>query len=122
MLKNFSREELECFCGCGRVIEDGIFLHALQRLRDAYGKPMIISSGFRCPEDNNTNSSTGLSGPHTRAAVDVRISGSAAYMLVMYAMIYGFDGVGVSQSGPHEERFIHLDREINNTRPWIWTY
>lgn len=120
--KNFSRKELECKCGCGGCIEDEVFLYNLQQLRDKFGMPMHISSGFRCPTYNAQVSHTGSIGPHTIAAVDVLIYGREAYKLLMLAIAGGFDGVGLNQKGNFNQRFIHLDRLFGATRPWVWTY
>ena len=46
---NFSYKELACqHTGTMNLSED--FLIALQELRDAYGKAMTITSGYRSPE------------------------------------------------------------------------
>lgn len=122
MTKNFKRHEIVCKCGCDRVIEDDVFMHRLQTLREMFGKPMAISSGFRCPDYNNRVSKTGFSGPHTIAAVDVITHGNDAYKLLWLAMSQGFDGIGLNQKGLFSKRFIHLDRLSLTNRPWVWTY
>jgi hypothetical protein len=53
------------------------------------------------------------------------VSGKDAYELMSLAMEKGFSGIGVSQRGPHEKRFLHLDTmEDSGThlRPWVWSY
>ncbi|HHO49275.1 MAG TPA: peptidase M15 [Desulfobacteraceae bacterium] len=121
---HFKLRELQCKCGCGRMDIDPDFLRRLEDLRVAYGRPMIINSGYRCPEYNNRVSTTGLDGPHTIGAVDVRCSGHEAHLLLHMAMIVGFSGIGVKQHGPHSGRFLHLDNLTthDNPRPWVWTY
>ena len=121
LTKNFKRKELECKCGCGGCIEDELFLYNLQQLRNKFG-PMPISSGYRCPDYNSKVSSTGETGPHTIAAVDVLVYGREAYRLIMLAMVNGWDGIGVNQKGKFNSRFIHLDRLYGANRPWVWTY
>ena len=121
---NFTRLELACRCGCGLLPPDD-FLDALQDLRDELGAPMHIASGARCPDHNCRVSSTGTNGPHTIGAVDVRVSGGAALILVGVAMRNGWGGIGVKQHGPQGSRFIHLDRIPpggKHPRPWIWSY
>lgn len=119
MLKNFSREELECNCGCGACIEDEVFLNNLQRLREMYCKPMTITSAKRCPEYNDRVSTTGLNGPHTKAAVDVLCYDGDAFDLLWLAIATGFTGIGIKQTGRWSSRYIHLDRRPHK---WIWTY
>ena len=122
MLLNFTRKELECGCGCGGVIEDEVFLNNLQRLRGIYGRPMILTSAYRCPEYNATVSSTGLNGPHTQAAVDVKVFGEEAYRFLWMAISQGFHGIGVQQKGRWSSRFIHIDMLRAENRPRVWSY
>jgi zinc D-Ala-D-Ala carboxypeptidase len=121
----FSERELacKCGCGCGQDDMDEAYMAQLVFFRKAYGKPMILSSAFRCPRHNARVSSTGADGPHTTGrAVDILISGSAAHALVKLAFSLDFTGIGVRQNGPHAARFIHLDTLDGPVRPWIWTY
>lgn len=95
------------------------FLDALYRLRERYNKPIIISSGYRCPEYNDRISSTGRDGAHTTGlAVDILVSGSDARELL--ALASEFPRVGVSQKGEHSTRFIHLD--CLDKPEWVWSY
>lgn len=120
---NFSEDELACK-GDGTLSMNCAFMDRLQALRDAYGKPMIVTSGYRSPEYNATISKTGTDGPHTTGrAVDIAIRGREAYVLLSLAIELGFTGIGVSQKG--EARFLHLDdltAEEGFPRPWIWSY
>ena len=118
---NFKHKELTCKCGCGREIEDEVFMYNLQRLREMLGVPMVLSSAYRCPEYNDKVSNTGFGGPHTIAAVDVLVYGEHAHRLLWMAMACGFTGIGISQKGPWAARFIHIDR-LREGRPWVWTY
>ena len=96
-------------------------MHHLDALREAYGKPIIITSGYRCPPYNDIISSTGTSGPHTTGmAVDVAVDRQNAYNLLKIAMNSGWTGIGVNQKG--DKRFLHLDRLGGDMRPWIWSY
>ena len=124
LTKNFTYEELACK-HCGRMHIPSAFVVRLQTLRDLYGKPMHVSSGDRCPEHNAVVSTTGPNGPHTKAAVDVLVSGPEAYALLVLALREGFTGIGVHQKGPHGQRFIHLDAlddEAGQPRPTLWSY
>ena len=123
---HFSDAELTCQCGCNRQEMDTTFLTKLETLRLAFGKPMPVSSGFRCPMHNAQASHTGLSGPHTTGlAVDIRVSGEDAYHLLALALQHGFTGIGLSQRGAHSSRFLHLDMikpGPGRPRPTLWTY
>lgn len=121
---NFSRAEFAC-AHCGRAEMQPDFVYRLQELRDKYGKPLRITSGYRCPEYNAQISSTGKDGPHTTGrAVDIAISRGEAYSLLRLAITMGFTGIGFAQKG--SGRFLHLDdllrHETAGPRPTIWSY
>ncbi len=123
-LRYFSREELACPC-CGQMVMDPGFVAKLVELRETYGKPMRIVSAYRCPDREELVSGR-RDGPHTKGyAVDIQVSGTDAYELLYFAVGYGIPGIGVHQSGPHEHRFIHLDRLESipgRPRPRLWSY
>jgi len=118
----FSAEELDCNCGeCdGEMNEE--FLTQLDILRAIYGRPMHLSSAYRCKEYNYVVGGANNS-PHLKGlAVDVVVSGVNAYDLVSSALDIGFSGVGVRQEGNWSGRFIHLDMDEGDHRPRIWSY
>lgn len=50
---HFSRHEFRCKCGKCKEKEISLYLvWALEKIRYAIGKPIIITSGIRCPEHN----------------------------------------------------------------------
>lgn len=116
----FAVDEFACkHCGANRISHQ--FIDALDDLRHEYGKPMPVSSGYRCPEHNNNVSSTGLNGPHTTGqAADIAVLGGDARELLGLAIAHGFTGIGVQQKG--NGRFIHLDTLTDGNRPWMWSY
>ncbi len=118
--KNFSEKELSCRC-CGDNRMNILFLEKLQRIRDEYGKPMKLSSAYRCPNHNNNISSSGVDGPHTTGrAVDVLVAGEDAYHLLKIVMKHNMTGVGIAGKS-----FIHIDdlpKSEKRHRPVIWTY
>ena len=124
----FSREELQCRCGqfCDYACPmDSEFMKRLDDLREHFGKPLKVTSGYRCAKHNSNVSSTGVSGPHVSGkAIDFGISRGDAHALLGIAMSMSFSGIGIAQKG--SGRFIHLDdltaTETNNMRPWLWSY
>ena len=122
--KNFSESELACSC-CGKNEMTQETVDALQALRESIGKPLRLSSAYRCPKHNSKVSSTGNSGPHTTGmAIDIACSGKDAWELLSFAMIRSkiWKGIGIRQKGNHESRFIHLDTIEADNRPWVWSY
>ena len=122
---NFSRAEMACK-GTGECRMSSAFMDLLQRLRENFGAPLVISSGYRAPAYNAKVSATGTHGPHTTGcAADLLIHGRDARLLVRHAVELGFTGIGIHQRGPTEGRFVHLDtleHRPGRPRPWLWTY
>jgi zinc D-Ala-D-Ala carboxypeptidase len=120
----FSRAEMQCR-HCGACHTQASFLDRLDTLRMAYGRPMVVASGYRCPAHNQAVSRTGPDGPHTQCAVDIRVYGAHARALLGLAVAYGFTGIGVQQAGPIASRFLHLDlctEAPGRPRPTLWSY
>jgi len=120
---DFSINEFKCKCGCNKVLISTKLLDALQDYRDRYGS-VIITSGYRCPEHNNSVSSTGHDGPHTTGlAVDISTDSKSQYNVVRFFLNdYIAQGIGIAKS------FTHIDflTEENNVkyamRPNMWSY
>lgn len=122
-IRNFKESEFRCKCGCGRadMVED--FVLALDKLRTLVAVPLVVLSGFRCPEHNNVVSDTGLDGPHTKGlAADIQCSGVRAHTILAGALHEGFLGIGVKQKGDVGARFLHLDMVLDGPRPNVWSY
>ena len=118
--KHFTRDDLKCK-GSGECRMDPEFLDVLEAIREEYGSPMVITSGYRSPTYNAKVSYTGTAGPHTTGrAVDVSIRGKNALRLLKIALAHGVTGVGVAQKG--NSRFLHLDMVDGVSRPMIWSY
>jgi uncharacterized protein YcbK (DUF882 family) len=124
MWEYFSVDELKCK-GTDECNMDEGFMERLVTLRHKFNKPMVISSGYRSSSYNQIIGGARNS-PHLYGkAVDVLVSGKAAHKLIGLAIQHGFTGIGVSQRGSHESRFLHLDTMDNSDihpRPWIWSY
>lgn len=124
---HFTEQEMRCKCGHCTGLPKAEFMEKLEALRIYLAFPLIISSGYRCPEYNSQVSTSGLEGPHTLAlAADIQIYGTKALELVEAARDAGMTGIGVSQKSFNKQsRYIHVDC-VHNTaeypRPWIWSY
>ena len=115
---NFEPWEVACQCGCGALPKPHA-MDNLQMLREKIGKPLVITSGMRCPAHNEKVSSTGLSGPHTTGtAFDIAVSRGLAVRLLALALKGPWRGIGVNQKGGG--RFIHLDMARKDYM--IWSY
>lgn len=113
---NFSREEMECSCGCGRADMDAEFMTMLQHFRDSTGA-LKVTSGFRCP-DHPAERRKEKPGSHSAGlAADVVPLETDRYSAVMLAFRRRFKGIGIAKT------FIHVDNGHPNAhRPALWTY
>lgn len=123
---NFTYTELRC--KCGKCKSDGsemnqAFMDKLQALRTRYGKPMPISSAYRCPA-HPVEARKAAPGEHTMGfAVDIAVQGAPALELLGLAIAAGFTRIGVQQKG--SGRFLHLGMAPTGGRlpsPTIWSY
>ena len=119
---NFTKEKFDCK-QTGENAMQPDFMQRLQALRTEYGKPMIITSGYRSTE-HSIEAAKQTIGPHTTGrACDVAVSGENALLLLSLAVKHGFTGIGVKQKG--SSRFLHLDDLTiadGYARPTIWSY
>ena len=123
MSNYFSHDEIKCKCGCEQAPMDQEFMDKLNYLRSAYNKPMIVSSGYRCP-NHPIEAKKEKPGAHASGkAIDIAVSGADAVRLLYFALEFGFTGIGIQQKG--SGRFIHLDictADDGFPRPTIWSY
>ena len=119
----FSLEEMRCQCGCGQDGMDATFMERLTSLRADWGKPMRVTSAYRCP-NHPIEAKKAKPGTHASGrAVDIAVQGEDAYLLLCAALGHGFTGIGVQQKGGG--RFLHLDDLKDGegwARPTIWSY
>lgn len=51
-IKHFTHNEFKCKCGCNQDRIDIRLVKILDEIRDYYGKPAVITSGYRCKKHN----------------------------------------------------------------------
>ena len=112
---NFTSEEMQCKCGnCDGGSMDKYFMQKLQRIRDAYDKPMKVNSGCRCEAYNKTSGGSLLSMHLQGRAADIEcIEGASKFKLMMIAIGAGMNGIGIGKE------FLHFDDREHQT---LWTY
>ncbi len=109
--RNFRSAEFAC-CQKPWPI-DSRLVDFLQQIRDHFGKPLHISSGYRCPEHNAQAGSTDKS-YHTKGmAADIWIEEYLYQpkIIAQYAESIGVPGIGLYE-GSRDMWFVHID-----TRP-----
>jgi len=109
---NFHRSEFICKCGCGRIGAWPVSLmkltNKLEELRDLVGKPIKVSSGYRCPKHNYNVGGATNSLHMLDQAADVYVEGMTEIALADAADLVGFGGIGVyTRTG--NLGWVHLD-------------
>lgn len=99
------------------------FLHILQIIRTEYGKPMIISSGYR-DSTHPDEAKKKTPGEHFYGlAADIKVSGVDAQKLISIAYKNGIRRIGISQN-PNTGYFVHLGYgdKLEIFHEATWTY
>ena len=101
---SFSPQEMACK-GTGELVIDTDAMDKLQALRDALGKPLIITSAYRSPEHNRAVGGAKASKHMEAIAFDVRMDNHDPHKFEIAARTIGFTGFGYyPKSG-----FMHID-------------
>lgn len=119
--KHFSKNELKC-PHCDECDMDHDFMAMLEESRELYDAPIHLNSAYRC-EQHNKDVGGVRNSAHCRGnAVDISINGENAFYLLDIVFTFGFTGIGIKQHGEYKDRFIHIDNDMNDMRPRVWTY
>lgn len=108
--QNFTSTEFDCKgkgC-CTQTIIDKKLVELLQDIRSHFGKPVIISSAYRCATHNKkVDGATGSY--HTKGqAADIYISGIKPIEIARYAENIGILGIGLYETDK-DGHFVHID-------------
>jgi len=99
------------------------FMLLLELIREECGFPFIVTSAYRCTQHPVEAKKTNAGAHTTGKAVDIATNGENAYKLVQIALKHGVEGIGISQKGDRNSRFIHLDTAgLTRSRPRVWSY
>ena len=97
---HFSSGELACKC-CGVYVDNKELLFRLEMLRSKLGKPIIITSGYRCPKHNKEVGGVANS-QHTKGtAVDIKVKGVNPAEVSRVAKQCGFTWTKVYSTWTH---------------------
>ena len=123
---NFIFSEIACR-ETGKCLIDLSFMDKVQRLRSGCGFVLTVTSGYRSPEHSVEAAKEAVGVHPYGVAIDIAVSGAKAHTVLSEALILGFTGIGVSQKGPLESRFLHLDCMVPEIsarfpRPGLWSY
>jgi hypothetical protein len=108
--KNFSSTEFDCHGNgcCSKTLINETLVEYLQKIRDHFGKSIIITSGYRCATHNkNIGGATGSR--HSKGdAADIVVSDISPKEVAKYAESIGVKGIGLYESNA-DGYFVHID-------------
>ncbi len=110
---NFRVSEFACHgtgC-CDRVLVDEDLVAFLQKMRDHFGKPVVINSGYRCGIHNRRVGGAAGSRHLLGQAADIAVQGVAPAEVAKFAESIGVLGIGLYETAA-DGYFVHVD-----TRP-----
>lgn len=114
--KYFTLDEFECPC-CGSIgdgIDDNL-LEVLDKIREAIGRPLYVSSGYRCTAHNEDVGGVADSQHLHGRAADVHADGEITPLqIAALAEQAGADGIGIY------EDFCHIDTRGTPARWCEW--
>ncbi|MBO5918657.1 MAG: peptidoglycan-binding protein [Oscillospiraceae bacterium] len=110
----FSVYEFRCGlgspCSCPTTLIDDQLVVYLTKIREHFGAPVTITSGYRCPSYNSRPSVGGATGSrHTKGqACDIVVRGVAPRKVAAFAESIGVLGIGLYETGG-DGYFVHID-------------
>ncbi len=104
LTNNFNLKEFECPC-CHTVLLNPLLVLNLQKLRDEWGRPLIITSGYRCEFHNREVGGVKRSLHRLGQAADVQVMGSEQERFRNLAAKCGFGKI----IGYSHRNFMHLE-------------
>lgn len=114
LTSHFKRSEFDCHCGCFKTKHDEALSQGLEALRREIGKPITITSGYRCSTRNKAVGGSSGSRHIKGQAADIKCSLNPV-ALGIAASKY-FKGVGIYWYG--STAFVHVDTRSRKTT-WL---
>lgn len=107
---NFNSSEFDCHGSgcCSSTLVDDKLVTYLQQIREHFGKPVNISSGYRCATHNKNIGGATKSRHSKGQAADIYISGVAPAEIAKYAESIGILGIGLYETNS-DGFFVHVD-------------
>jgi len=99
--KNFVISEFACKDGSKEIKVDYELIEKLQKLRDALGKPIIVTSGYRTATYNKKSGGISTSNHLTGRAADIKVTGMTPLQVALAADKIGLKGIGVYPTFTH---------------------
>ena len=109
---NFTVKEFACKDGSDKILIDSDLVEILQKIRDHFGKAVVINSAYRNEAYNKKVGSSSTSQHIKGTAADIRISGVTPEEVAKYAeyLMPNKGGIGLYPA------FTHVDVRANRSR------
>ncbi len=107
---HFRRSEFRCKCGCGQDTVDAELITVLEKIRERFGSPILITSGNRCPKYNRSVGGAQHSQHLKSRAADIQIKGITPREAQVWINKWHTGGMG------RYESFTHIDTRNNRVR------
>lgn len=108
--KNFQYKEFDCHgqgC-CSTTIIDEKLVEYVQQIRDHFGKPVTITSSYRCEVHNRRVGGATKSYHMKGQAADIVVQGASSREVAKYAESIGILGIGLYETSK-DGYFTHID-------------
>jgi len=115
-IRYFKAEEFACR-HCEKVKIESRLIELLDALREHMGKPIVITSAYRCHVHNRRIGGVPNSAHVRGYAVDVKCTNSLDRQKMLEFLL----SRGVERIGIHPA-FIHFDLDPNKPSPRVWLY
>ena len=102
---HFSRSEFACSCGCGFDACDIELVDVMEKVREHFGRPVIVHCACRCLEKNKSVGSKDTSKHIRGIACDFHIDGISNLEIAAYieTIMPDFGGIGIYNWGVHAD-------------------
>ena len=116
---NFRVREFRCRDGSDPIFVDDALVSILQKIREHFGKALIITSGYRTPGHNKACGGAAYSQHLYGRAADFKIAGVGPDTVAAYAetLLPGRGGIGVyPPKAGRATGWVHIDTRASKSR------
>ena len=111
--EHFDSDEFKCKCGnCEQVLPPKELIDVLEDVREHFGKPVIIMSGYRCPAHNKAVGGARYSRHKKADAGDIKVKDTSPNEVQEYLTGKYTDKYGIGSYA----YFTHIDIRKNKAR------
>lgn len=113
---NFRSAEFDCHGSgcCSETLVDEQLVKFLQQIRDHFGAPVIITSGYRCLTHNASVGGASGSTHFQGKAADIQVKGVAPAEVAKFAESIGILGIGLYETAK-DGYFVHIDTRTSKS-------